>query len=216
MRFPNALEGVKKIYKAEIIALVAAVVGVVASIIALAGLSSGTTGGAVGAAGAGVLLIAVAVLLIIAFIMNIVGLNKAKPDEENFKYALYCVFVGIIASIVLGAAKEGSFLKELGDTASKICSFLTTYYVCTALISLAEKLENREMAEGGQKARKLLMTVWVISIVISVLGIIFNAIGGTAIAVVAVVLALVASVIEIIAYILYLKLLSKSRAMLEA
>ena len=216
MRFPNALEGVKKIYKAEIIALVAAIIGVVAGIIAVVGVASGTTGGAVGAAGAGLLLIAVAVLLVIAFIMNILGLNKAKPDEANFKNALYCVFIGIIASIVLGAAKDGSFLKSLGDTVSKIASFLTTYYVCTALINLAEQLGNSEMVERGNKTRKLLMTVWVIGIVVSVLGVIFKGVGGNAIVVVAALLALAASVIEIIAYILYLKLLSKSRAMLEA
>ena len=37
------------------------------------------------------------VLAIIAFVMNIVGLNKAKPDEDNFKFALYAVIVGIVA-----------------------------------------------------------------------------------------------------------------------
>ena len=39
MQFPNALEGVKKIYKAEIIALIGAVVGFVAALLSLITLS---------------------------------------------------------------------------------------------------------------------------------------------------------------------------------
>ena len=95
MQFPNALEGVKKIYKAEIIALFGAIVGFVAAVLGLVGAQSGSVGGL---AGAGILIIAMSVLFIIAFIMNIVGLNKARPDEENFKNALYMVFAGIVLS----------------------------------------------------------------------------------------------------------------------
>ena len=217
MQFPNALEGVKKIYKAEIIALIGAILGVIASILILVGAAAGTDSAVVGVLGGGVLLIVMAVLLIIAFIMNIGGLNKAKLDEENFKNALYAVLVGIVASALLGLAKEGSTLKDLGNTVSSICSFLSTWYVCTAIISLAGRLGNSEMGEQGLKARKMLMTVWIIGIVLDVLVIIFGLLGAsTGLAVLVSVLGLAAAVVEIIAYILYLKLLSKARVMLEA
>jgi hypothetical protein len=218
MQFPNALEGVKKLYKAEIIALIGATLGVIAAILALVGAFSGSEEAGVGGlVGAGILVIVMAVLMIVAFIMNIGGLNKAKPDEENFKYALYAVLVGIIASALLGLAKEGSLLSDLGNTISNVCSFLSTWYVCTAFINLAGRLGNVEMGEKGLKARKMLMTVWIIGIILSILGVVFNLVGGsTVIAVVAALLVLAAAVVEIIAYVLYLKLLSKARVMLEA
>ncbi len=209
MRFPNALEGVKKIYKAEIIALIGAVVGFVAALLSLIGMQSGGLGGM---AVAGVLIIAMSVLFIIGFIMNIVGLNKAKPDEENFKYALYMVLIGIILSIVVGATKEGTLIHTLGESISKICNLLVNYLVATALMNLAEKLGDTAVAQKAKSVRTLLTIVWVIALVLQVLGDAFTSKAG----IIAFVLTLIASIIEIIAYIVYLSLLSKARGMLEA
>ena len=217
MRFPNALEGVKKIYKAEIIGLIGVIIGFVAAILALGGAvtASAGEGGGIGAVAiGGILLIAVAVLLIIAFIMNIIGLNKAKIDEENFKHALTMVIVGIVASVVLGATKEGTLLNSVGDNLSKICSLFVNYYVCTALISLAEKLGDAAVAQKAAKVRSLLMGVWLVSVVLNVLSDILQK--NATLAIIAGVIALVAIIVEIVAYILYLGLLKRSSAMLEA
>ena len=209
MQFPNALEGVKKIYKAEIIALIGAIVGFVAALLGLIGAQSGSVGGL---AGAGVLIIAMSVLFIIAFIMNIVGLNKAKPDEVNFKNALYMVFVGIVLSIVVGATQEGTLIHTLGESLSNICNLLVNYLVATALLNLANRLGDAAVAQKAKSVRTLLTIVWVIALVLQVLGDAFTSKAGT----IAVVLALIASIVEIIAYIVYLGLLSKARGMLEA
>ncbi len=212
MQFPNALEGVKKIYKAEIFGLISAVVGVVAALLFLVGAGAGSAG--VAAIG-GVLMIAVAVLAIIAFIINIVGLNKAKLDDQNFKTALYITIVGIVASILLGFAKEGSFLSSIGDNVSDICKFLVTWFVCTGIVTLADKLGDAEMSERGLKARKYLMVSWILKIALTIIGDIFEASQSTGVAVVAFILVLIAAVIEVVVYILYLKLLSKATVMLQ-
>lgn len=209
MQFPNALEGVKKIYKAEIIALIGGIVGFVAAILALVGAKSGSVGGL---AGGGFLIIAASVLFIIAFIMNIVGLNKAKPDEENFKNALYMVLVGIVLSIVVGATKEGTLIHTLGESLSNICNLLVNYLVATALLNLANRLGDAAVAQKAKTVRTLLTVVWIITLVLQVIGNTFTAKAGT----IAFILVLIASVIEIIAYIIYLVLLGKARRMLEA
>ena len=209
MQFPNALEGVKKIYKAEIIALIGAILGFVAALLSLVGAQSGSLGGL---AGAGILIIAMSVLFIIAFIMNIVGLNKAKPDEENFKNALYMVFAGIVLSIVVGATQEGTLIHTLGESLSNICNLLVNYLVATALLNLANRLGDAAVAKKAKSVRSLLTIVWIIALVLQVLGDAFTSKAG----VIAVILALIASVVEIIAYIVYLGLLSKARGMLEA
>ena len=209
MQFPNALEGVKKIYKAEIIALIGAILGFVAALLSLVGAQSGSLGGL---AGAGILIIAMSVLFIIAFIMNIVGLNKAKPDEENFKNALYMVFAGIVLSIVVGATKDGTLIHTLGESLSNICNLLVNYLVATALLNLANRLGDDVVAKKAASVRTLLTIVWVIALVLNVMGDVLTSKAG----IIAVVLALIASVVEIIAYIVYLGLLSKARGMLEA
>ena len=209
MQFPNALEGVKKIYKAEIIALIGGIVGFVAAILALVGAKSGSVGGL---AGGGFLIIAASVPFIIAFIMNIDGLNKAKPDEENFKNALYMVLVGIVLSIVVGATKEGTLIHTLGESLSNICNLLVNYLVATALLNLANRLGDAAVAQKAKTVRTLLTVVWIIALVLQVIGNTFTAKAGT----IAFILVLIASVIEIIAYIIYLVLLGKARRMLEA
>ena len=45
MQFPNACEGVKKIYKAEIIALIGAICGLLAAILGVIGPAAGSVGG---------------------------------------------------------------------------------------------------------------------------------------------------------------------------
>ena len=212
MQFPNALEGVKKIYKAEIIGLIGAIVGVVAALLFLIGVGAENAGAAVIG---GVLMIAVAVLAIIAFIINIIGLNKAKLDDQNFKTALYITIVGIVASILLGFSKEGSFLSSFGDNLSDICKFLVTWFVCTGIITLADKLGDAEMNERGVKTRKYLLVTWVFKIALTIIGNIFESSQSTGVAVVAFILVLIAAVIEVVVYVLYLKLLSKATVMLQ-
>ena len=152
------------------------------------------------------------VLFIIAFIMSIVGLNKAKPDEENFKNALYMVFAGIVLSVVVGATKDGTLIHTLGENLSNICNLLVNYLVATALLNLANRLGDAAVAKKSKSVRSLLTIVWIIALVLHVLGDAFTSKAG----VIAVILALIASVVEIIAYIVYLGLLSKARGMLEA
>ena len=213
MRFPNALEGVKKIYKAEIIGLIGALIGFVAAILALAGASAGEDGLGLVAVG-GILIIAMAVLLVISFIMNLVGLNKAKPDEENFKNALTMVIIGIIAGILLGATKEGTLLNSIGDNLSQVCRLLANYFVCNALMNLAEQLGDEAMAKKAGTIQSMLLGVWLAAVVLNVLGDILQK--NATLSTIAAVIGLVAAVVEIVAYILYIGLLKRSRGMLEA
>ena len=155
----------------------------------------------------------VMIVLGIALIMGIVGVKKAIPDEANFKTALYAMILGIVASVVIGFAKEGSSLSNAGSTLSSICSFLAQYYIITAIIVLAQKLADKDMEDRGLKTRKALMIVWIAKIVLEVIQIFLNK--NTAVDVTAGVLALIAAVIAIVAYVMYLKLLSKARVMLE-
>ena len=219
MKFPNALEGVKKIYKAEILELIAGIltlVGAILLVVGIAGTKAESAGAALGGLlGGGVVMLAVAVLGISALIMSITGVKKAMPDEENFKTALYAMILGIVASVVIGFANSKSLesLGNAGTTLSSICSFLAQYYIITAIVNLAQKLADKDMETRGLKTRKALMIVWFASIALDVVQIFVNT--NETMKMVAAILSLAAAVIAIVAYVLYLKLLSKARVMLE-
>ena len=214
MTFPNALEGIKKIYKAEILELIAAIVGLVAAVLMVVGLASGSDEGiGAGVLGGGALLIVMAVLSVIALIMSIIGAKRAMPDEANFKNAFYCMIVGIIASIVIGFAKSDSVLSNSGETISSITSFLTQYYIVSALIVLAERLGDAAMQNKGANVRKILIVMWIIRIILQIISIFVER--SETLGVIAGIIALIAAIVGIIAYIMYLSLLSKARTMLQ-
>ena len=187
MQYPEACAGVKKIYTAEILSLVATVLTVTV-----------------------VLSPAAAVLFIISFVLKIVGINRAARDEEAFKNALIAVIVGIVASAIVALSKNDSFMHGLGSTLNNICNFLVSYLVCKGIVNLANRLGDEEIAARGQKVMKLLTTVWAIVIVIELISVILR--GST---VLSVILTIASGICAIVAYVLYLKLLSRARPMLE-
>ena len=219
MQFPNALEGVKKIYKAEIIALIGGIVSVLAAILSLTGVAvvaSGEDAGILGILGGGALIIVASVLAIITFIINIIGLNKAKADEDDFKFALYAALMGVVISVLLGFASSSKALSSLGSTVSTICSFLSTYYVCTAVANLAGRLSDAEMNARALSARRMLMIVYIAGIVMGLIAnIIYWVSDSQTIVIVASVLVLVAAILDVISYILYLKMLGRAKLSLE-
>ena len=208
MKFENAYEGVKKIYTAEILAIVAAACGIIAAIVGVVSLASRSAGGLLGTGFFG---IAAAVLFVVSYIMNIVGINRASKDEAAFKNALYVVLAGIVVSIVGSFFKEGTFMNGLFSTLNTVCNFLVTFLVCQGIINLAEKLEDAAVAEKGKKVQKLMLIVWIIAIVVKLISAIL---GGGAAAVVGGILGIVGSVISIVAFVLYLGLLGKGKRML--
>lgn len=219
MKYPNALAGVKKLYTAEILALIGAVFGLITALAAFAGIGSGSIESisVTLLAITGAMAIVMLVLLLISFIMSIVGLNTAKPDEENFKNALIYTFVCIAASVVQGCVKDGTLLDEICKTLVSAGSIVINWYVCTAIINLANNLNDSAMATKGAAVRKLLVIVWGAGLVLNLVG---DFLGGkegvTTFAVIALVLAAAAAVTEVVAYFLYLKLLGNARKMLEA
>ena len=209
MQFPNAFNGVKKIYTAEILGLIGAACAIITAIMAIVG-AAGESLGAI--AVAGVFGVASAVLMIISFILNIVGVGRAAKDEPAFKTALYALIIGIIASIVLGAFQSSSFISSLGSTVSKVMEFVASYFICTGIINLADKLNDASVSAKGQRVRSLLVIVWIIS---AVVGLISGIVNSGAVSVIGGILGIVAAILAIVAYIMYLGLLSKAKKMLE-
>ena len=215
MQFPNAAKGVKKIYTAEILELIAALAMLLTTIlgaVTLASMSADSAGGLIaGGLGFAVFGIGALVLSIIAFFMQLSGINAAKLDEPKFKNALIALIVGIVLQVVNGLIGAG-LVKDLCGSLAYACDMLVTIYIVQGIGSLAEKLNNSEIAEKSKSLITLLEVVWIVAVILNAVGGILTRSGSA----IAVIVSVAAGVAAIVAYIIFLGLLKKAKAMLEA
>lgn len=211
MKYPNAHNGVKKLFTAEILALIGTVALAIAAFAALV-----TVGAAemdeqtVGAASLGVAAvfgIAGGVLAIIAFILQIVGLNAGGKDEPLFKTALSFAVCGVVVQ-ALASFVSSEFIQRFANTFVPVANVLLVYYVISAISNLAKKLGDNGMV---QKA-KTVITITYVAYGVQILAQVLSQFVVTGKA--ADVIELVGYGLEIVQVIVYLSYLSKARKML--
>ena len=212
--FSNAYEGVKKIHKAEILALIATILILIGSIVSATGLQAGedTASGSGLLVGGGLIVIGAALLMIIASFLNIIGVNRASKDEPAFKNALIALLVGIVANIVVSAFSGNPTVSSIGKTVNNVTEILASYFICTGIISLADRLGNSAVSASGKKVRSILMGIWVASAVLNALAILFGT--NETMQTIIGITAIVSGIISIVAYFLYIGLLGKAKKML--
>ena len=213
MRFPNAFEGVKKLFKSEILTIIGIVCMILAAFFGILTASladADEIGSALGfGIGALVFSLGFAVLSIIAFIMQLRGLNIAALDEPKFKTALVFVLLGIAGSVLSGLNTERlAFLNDVGTILTNISSIFIIYYVIQGVSSLAAVYGNEAIIKKGKTIIYMILGVYICSLIASILGLFV--LDGTAAAVVT----LIASVLTLVQYILYLTFLSDAKKML--
>ena len=148
MRFPEGYAGVKKLFTSEILNFIAAMIILPASVVmVIAGkkytdpetlpfvvipfLVSGIIG-------------------IVAFIIQIVGLNRARKDDSQFKTALIFVFAGIAATFV--ASLTGGMFGNIFSFIDEVATLLVSVYTILGIYDLAEELENENVMLHGKIA----------------------------------------------------------------
>ena len=212
--FTNACEGVKKIRRAEILALAATILLLIGRVISVFGLrAGGTTSSGEGLPAGNLAVIAAGILLIVGAVMNIVGVSRASRDEPVFRNALTALLFGIAANILVSAFSYDPVINSIGKTAVNITEILASYCICTGIINLADRLGNSSVSARGEEVRSILMGIWMTAAVVNILGTLFgtnetmqNAIG---------IIAIVGGIISIIACFFYIGLLGQAKKMLE-
>ena len=155
MKFPNASQGVKKLFTSEILNIIAGFllfIGAIGAAIAAAGAMSAanqdslTVGQTAALLGGGaitaVFMFGGLVISIIAYIMMIVGLNNARKDDSNFNTAFIFVFVSLILSVI-SSFIPGVF-GQLLSSISQLATMFITVYIILGIRSLAIQLGNRQ------------------------------------------------------------------------
>ena len=213
MRYPNAFKGVSQIYKAELIAILAVVCTGIGAILAIFGVGVADVGSeAVGkgfAITGGLFVIATAVLMIVSYILNIIGVGNAAKDESGFRSAMIAIIIGIVASIVAGIFSNKEVVCLLAQLVSKICDIMVFWFCIGGIRNLADKMNDRNIANKADSFTKLIIGIYVAGIVLAIIGSFVKA-GGFLDGFIDV----AGAVCSIVAYLSYLSLLKGARDML--
>ena len=206
MEFENAKNGLRKVYNAQILSIIAAIIGIVsAAVMAVLGKAIQSNAESVNTTDVVsiIFLIVAGILAIVAFILNFVGIGRTSKDDESFKNALMMLVIAIAASVI-GSAIQTKFpgTAKYLDYLHDLATLFVTYYVIGGCMSIAEKKNDVNLAATCKTARTFIIVAWVITIVLEFLS---GAVNGLV-----TVLAIVGGLCEIVAYIIYLVILSKT------
>ena len=216
MKFPNAAKGISKIFTSEILALIAAIATGVATILAVVMYASAKTNSTAGAAASGigmlVLGLGASVLLVIALILQIVGVVQTSKDEDSFKMIIYLTIFTLIVAVVAAIFSRVTFLNNIANAVSSIGSFVTTLLIILGIGNLGVQVGNDEVIDKCSSQFKLILGIGIVALLARFFCIFLPTVPAQGIVIA---LAVVALVLNVIQYILYLSLLSKAKKMLN-
>ena len=217
MRFPNAASGVKKIFTAEILALISEILLLFAGVLVVIALAAANTNGneslALGTlAGFAIFGFGATVIAIIAFILKIVGISQASKDENSFKTAIICLIIGIVGSLVYSIFQTSSpTVASIGNLIYQLMNLFVTIFVISGIIKLADQLNDGVVSAKGSTLLKLITVIYALTIIANIIVLIL---GGYAVSIVAAIIYLIALILTVVQYIMYLVYLANAKKML--
>ena len=163
MRYPNADKGIKKIYLAEILGILAAVLAIVLVIMVAANnVDANMSGEEVAQAietakiGGPVVVFGIFMMLLVlaAYILNLIGISNAAKDEDGFKRALWVLLAsmafGIVAAILENSnAMVANWLK----VPSTLFELVVIIYVLEGIGNLARNLGRKDVVDLSIQCR---------------------------------------------------------------
>lgn len=179
--YPNVGGGLKKMFIAQIGALICVVLAVIPFINIIA---------AIGA--------------IVFAIISMVGLYGAGKDIEGCKLAFTITIINIVLSIVASFFSGSTFFSLIFSIAEEVCSFLVVYFVCTSVGTALKEIGAADVAAKGETIWKINFVCYAASIVISILALI------PFLSVIAGIVSIIVGIISIVAGVLYMIFLYKS------
>ena len=172
MKYPHAYSGVKKLFIAEIISLIATIVVLVSAIITTVGVASNENVPAIVSGGTLALISGIA--LIVSFILQLIGYLQAGKDHSNFKVSFWVTIIAIVATFVgsiLGVALPDNDVAQIFvtvfDAFTSVSSVIVLIYVLGGIASLAMNLKDRPMAQRGRTLAYVVVILFIISVALN-------------------------------------------------
>ena len=216
MTFPNAADGIKKLFIAEVLALISSI-AIACSVIFSKPVVSGEEVLDFAATGSEVTIVAIllgigGIIALIAYILQMVGIAKAAKDEETFKKALYLIIFSILFSIAGSVLAyfypENTLLSNLGTVGTGVLDFLITFLVIGGIGMLGSKLNDEVLQDKSAKLLRIILLVIVLKVIGNIIVLIFKT---NVTETVTTVLGVIILILTLIQYIVYLSLLTTAK-----
>ncbi|MGN0325010.1 MAG: hypothetical protein ACI4DW_01780 [Lachnospiraceae bacterium] len=187
-QYPNAGEGIKKVFIGEILA----VVGVLLSWIPLVGL----------------------LIIIAAYVLTLMGLKKAGEDQQDYNKAVTLILINIVVSVlgtILGFIPAiGGILSTLASIASTVITLLVVYQVIMTSNGLLDSIGAADISGKGK-------TVWGLYLVCNIIGIICSILNKIPLLnILSGIISIIVGIVSLVAGIMYLIYLNKTSKALGA
>lgn len=167
MKFPNAYKGVKKLFIAEILAILAALLMVVAAVLGAIGLKNEPV-----LLASGTVALVAGIILIIVFVIQIVGLYQGGKDDIQIKYGFYLTILAIVLNLIVvifGMIKDNQILATIAkyiNIAVDIATVLSLVCTLRGIAALANQLGDEKMENRGKSLAFIVFILFVASIVL--------------------------------------------------
>ena len=168
MKFPNAAKGVKKLFIANLVAVIAGILALVSAVMAAIGLKNDPV-----LIAAGSVALVATIILIVVFIVQLVGLYQGGKDNALIKAGFYLTIAGIIFTVIGTIFKSitavpalvtiGGYLIVIVDGITVVALF----YVLRGIAHLCEESGDEGLASHGRRLSFIVLILFVISIVLS-------------------------------------------------
>lgn len=219
MRFPNAYKGVKKVFAAEILGIIAAILALVGVI--MVNIGNNKPDDNIVASG-GLLALVALIVSVVSFIIQIVGLHQGGKDNGyirmSFILMIGSILLGIVAAVVSGIDSnvqvDLSLVSTILDKVGDIFTLFVTIYLFQGIANLAKQLNDEKMYKTGKTLATIILGLFILSLVLSLLGNVIKSDNNVVVTVFGV-LGIVAAVIDLIVNIICFFYLGKAVKMLK-
>lgn len=212
--YENAKNGIGKIFTAQVLAILGVICTFVAAIFAAVtatavseNLSGGALGGSIGLA---LFTLASVVFLVLAYILELVGLNKAGKDEPLIKKAFVAAIFGLIISIVLGTlatATTISWLIDIKDICNFFISLIIVHHVTYGVANICPSISDKAM-----NVWKVYMATIILAVVVNIVTVVLSLLGlYTSSAILVLVFAIVDAILQLVAYVMFVSFLGRAK-----
>ncbi|MBQ4180613.1 MAG: hypothetical protein II615_07570 [Ruminococcus sp.] len=166
MRFPNACKGLKKIFFAELISLIALVPYAV-SMVLIQFLPEEINKNNAEILPAEVVVTILSILslvmMTVAYVLNVIGYVTASKDNESFKKAMLLTIAGMVLTVVSGIMENANgnpILTNTFDSMENILDLLITLMTISGIVTLSVTYGDLRMVESGKALFKFLFAIY--------------------------------------------------------
>lgn len=219
MRFPNACKGLKKIFYAELISLIALVPYAVSMVLIQflpEEINENNAEMLPAEVVVTILSLVSLVLMTVAYVLNIIGYVNASKDNESFKKAMLLTIAGLVLTVVSGIMENvnaSPILTNTFDSMEQILDLLITLTTISGIVTLSVTYGDLRMVNSGKALFKFLFAIYLPTLIAYVF--VYMLRNTRSAAILAVTVTLISFALNAVYSLLYLRYLYRAVNMLE-